>query len=106
MLFQFPDAPLKVGKYAPVAGEYDVHIEQRYLVQTVQVIFQGILIVVPTLNIGRDVDEHVIAGDEYFFGWLVQTGMPQGVPRGLNALKTIGPDLNGFALFQQFEFRQ
>ena len=49
----------------------------------------------PALNIGRDIDEDMIPGDEYLVGRLIQTGVAHGMAGGGDTFQSVIADLDG-----------
>ena len=57
-----------------------VNLQTIYLIQTGQVLFQGIGGIRPALNIGRYVTQNMIAGENYFFSRFIKANMTGRTP--------------------------
>jgi hypothetical protein len=83
MLFEFGDSAPVIGDQSAMPRESELDIEIMNAVQTLKVALKGILNFGPALNIGGDIDQNMIARNQYLLFLLVQTGMAEAVPRGM-----------------------
>jgi len=72
-------------------------------IQALQIALQRILNFRPALYIGGDIDENMIAGDQDLLFRLVQTGMTEAVPRGMNAPEMVCAHVDDVPVLQNVQ---
>ena len=71
MLFELGDSASVIGDQSAMPGECELDIEGMNAIQAVQIALKGILNLGPALNIGGDIDQNMIASDQYLLFRLV-----------------------------------
>jgi len=98
---QFIDPGSMVPDEPSVPRQDLVHFQGRRFIKAGQVPFQGILTVGPALDVGGDVIQDMVAGNEDLSVGLMEADVPQGVAGSSDAAETIPTAFYGIPVIQK-----
>lgn len=104
MVFEFLDSLVEVREDAAVARQDEAHVEHVDFVQIVEIIAEGIALSSFVGDVGCDVAEDMVAGEEDFLVLFVKAHVPEGVSGCRDAFEGVFADMEFVALTEDSEF--